>query len=131
MLVTVAVSFWALTTPPQLLEAQRRKSCNARAAFTAAVSSPMLKDPSHSPLELASLIAAEEHHADSALSLPRHFSERIRSSIEQIVAPASKRIQLSRMMGNEVCMPLLDHSAQRRRRIELFWHVALRSKASH
>ena len=89
----------ALDTGPLLLEAQRRHSSNARAAFAASVSSPLLKDPLHNPLELAALIAAEEQHT---VQLPSRFSTRIESGIEQIVAPAAQRIALSKRMGCDI-----------------------------
>lgn len=84
-----------------LLEAQRRRSSNARAAFSAAVRDPIHKDPNWSPLELVSLIAAEEHCADVSL-MPHHVSSRIRSEIEQLVAPAAQRLALDKAMGSEV-----------------------------
>ena len=97
---TVAATVLGALTEPLLVEAQRRHSCNARAAFAAAVSSPALKDPMHNPIEIASLIAAEEH--SNGLVMPQHVSQRIQSDIEQIIAPAAKRIALSKMVGSEV-----------------------------
>lgn len=85
----------------ELLEAQHRQSSNARAAFNAAVMDPLFKDPHHDPLELACLIAAEERFAERTV-MPRHITDRIHSDIEQIAAPASKRVSLDRMFGTEV-----------------------------
>ena len=84
-----------------LLEAQRRRSSNARAAFSAAVRDPILKDPTYNPLELVSLIAAEESCADVSV-MPHHVSSRIRSQIEQLIAPAAQRLSLDRAMGSVV-----------------------------
>lgn len=88
-------------SPDQLLEVQRRRTSNARAAFGAAVMLPQLKDPLHNPTELFSLIAAEERCADATL-MPHHVSTRIQSTLEQIVAPAAQRVALSKSLGNEV-----------------------------
>ena len=100
-MLSVSLLCLALNTSPDLLEAQRRHASNARAAFSAAVQDPILKDPLHNPLELAALIAAEERAAD-CMVMPRHILERISSDIEQSVAPAAKRVSLSRMVGSEV-----------------------------
>lgn len=87
-----------ITSSPELSEVQRRRASNARAAFAAAVQDPLLKDPFQSPLELACLIVAEERCADPFLR-PSHVAEGIRSSVEQIITPASKRITLSRQIA--------------------------------
>lgn len=97
----VAASTWALNTADLLLEAQRRRCSNARAAFAAAVRDPMLKDPTYNPTELVSLIAAEERCTDTSV-LPQHVSADISSRIEQLVAPAAQRLQLDRSLGSHV-----------------------------
>lgn len=101
MLACIVASSAALNvSPDQLLEVQRRRTSNARAAFGAAVMLPQLKDPMHSPVEIFSLIAAEERCSDATL-MPRHVSARIQSTLEQIVAPAAQRVALSKSIGNE------------------------------
>jgi len=100
-----ALCLGSLINLPDLSEVQRRRGSNARAAFSAAVQNPMLKDPLQPglPLELAALIVAEERSGDPML-MPSHISSGIRSKIEQITAPAGKRIALSRALsgGGEV-----------------------------
>ena len=98
MLITLAFVSGALTSRDCLQEAQRRRSSNARAAFVSAVRDPMLKQATFSPLEFASMIAAEEQCSNAVM--PHHISSRIRSEIEQLVAPAAQRLALSRTVGD-------------------------------
>lgn len=58
----------------------------------------MLKQATFSPLEFASMIAAEEQCSNAVM--PHHISSRIRSEIEQLVAPAAQRLALSRTVGD-------------------------------
>ena len=101
VLLLVNLGFNAPLSSSELLDAQRRRASNARAAFSAAVSDPINKDPLTSPLELVAMIAAEEHMSDPML-MPHHISSRIRSDIEQLVAPAAQRLALERSLASEV-----------------------------
>jgi regulator of sirC expression with transglutaminase-like and TPR domain len=94
LLVTSAAAIGALSSSTALLDAQRRHNSNAREAFKSAVQARI-----DSPLELASLIAAEEHHSDA---LPRDVATRISAGIDQACALASKRIALSKLVGHDV-----------------------------
>jgi regulator of sirC expression with transglutaminase-like and TPR domain len=100
MLELLVLGAGALQAADFLLEAQRRRSSNARAAFSAAVADPMLKSADHSPLGLASLLAAEERHADQTV-LPTHVEAQISREIEFVVAPAAQRLSLSRRLDTE------------------------------
>ena len=102
MIGTVSLAFCIGAFTPELAEVQRRRASNARAAFAAAVQDPLLKSAAHSPLDLAALICSEERCADPFLR-PSHVAESIRSSVEQIVTPAAKRISLTRTLGDDVC----------------------------
>ena len=101
MLMLSLASGALLNAPGDLLEVQRRRTSNARAAFGAAVMLPQLKDPLHGPTELFSLIAAEERCGDATV-MPHHVSSRIQCTLEQITAPAAQRIALSKSLGNDV-----------------------------
>lgn len=87
-----------------LTDAQRRRCSNARAAFTAAVQDPMLKQPDYNPLDLATLIAAEERSMD-AMVMPHEIRSSIGSRIEQLVAPAAQRLALERSVSGKDAEP--------------------------
>lgn len=100
VLVGASAAAGLLSDSPDLLECQRRRTSNARAAFAAAVQNPLLKDPrQHNPIELISLIVAEERCTDPTLQMPSDVAASLKSRIEQISTPASKRIALTRALG--------------------------------